>query len=102
MPGTVGELISPAFSARFEGAGEVDVKAALKANAVPPWAPDMPVYLHHGTHDRDVPFALGEQQHKAMLAAGADPERLTFIPYEGADHSATVFKAVSSFFERQP
>ncbi len=101
MPSTIGQLMSPAFTSRFEGDGEVEVKAALKANAVPPWAPSMPVFLYHGTADRDVPLSVGEKQHKAMLAAGADARRLSFTVYEGAGHSATVFKAVRSFFERQ-
>lgn len=100
MPDTLGQLLSPAFTERFEGDGETGVKASLAANAVPPWAPRMPVVLYHGTADRDVPFPIGKRQYEAMLAAGADAKRVSFVAYEGADHSATVFESVLSFLER--
>jgi len=102
MPATLGQLLSPSFTESFENGGEAEVKASLAANAVPPWAPRMPVVLYHGTADRDVPFPIGQQQYEAMLAKGADEERLSFVAYEGADHSATIIKALRSFLERGP
>lgn len=36
-----------------------------------------------------------------MKDKGADPERLKFVTYEGADHGATIYLALSTFMERQ-
>ena len=101
MPETLGQLLTPAFRTSFLGAGEEAVKAGFRANSIPPWAPGIPVFLYQGTHDIDVPMAIGKKQHAAMLAAGADPERLSFTLFEGADHPATVLRAMSAYFERE-
>lgn len=97
MPQTVGELLEPGFRERLENGGEVEVKAALARNSVPPWKPRAKTYLYHGTADRDVPFELGETQHEAMLAAGADASQVQFIAFDGADHGATIVQALQRF-----
>jgi pimeloyl-ACP methyl ester carboxylesterase len=102
MPETLGQLLSPTFTEQFENGGESEVKASLAANGVPPWAPGMPIVLYHGTADRDVPFPIGKQQYEAMLAKGADKDHLSFVAFEGADHSATIIKALRSFLEPGP
>ena len=99
MPGTIGELLAPSFAADFKGDGELEYKRALQANDIPLWSPSMPLHIYHGTADRDVPFDVGKGYYEDMLAAGADATKLSFHAYEGANHSATVVKAVLAFLE---
>lgn len=98
MPDTLGQLLAPSFQTDFEGDGEEAVKEGFRVNSIPAWAPSMPVSLYQGTHDIDVPMGIGKKQHAAMLAAGADAEHLSFTLFEGADHQATVLRAMGDYF----
>lgn len=102
MPETLGPLLTDGFRNRFrEAHGEQAVKASLALNDVPAWIPRAPVVLYHGTVDQDVPIQIARKQFEAMLAKGADPQRLKFVSYEGADHTATIYLALATFLEQR-
>ncbi len=101
MPDTLGALVKPEFVERYRTAGEeARLKASLDGNSVPPFGPRAPVFLHHGTADRDVPIAIAQRQFAAMMEAGADPELLTLATYEGLNHGQTAYRALRVFLDR--
>jgi dipeptidyl aminopeptidase/acylaminoacyl peptidase len=59
------------------------MRRALEDNDRYDWSPKAPVFLHHGTHDDDVPFFYAQMAYEAMRAKGS---RVKLYSYLGQDH----------------
>ncbi|MEV5824727.1 lipase family protein [Spirillospora sp. NPDC052242] len=78
---SLGEMLArPLFDARFHD-------TAASVLDVPLTGHDRPVFIAHGTNDLDVPIPMTLKLVADLEARGAD---VTFKPYLGADHSATM------------
>lgn len=62
-------------------------------NSLIDWAPAAPVFLYHGDIDTTVPFENSQTTYEALIANGADPQKVTLTTLPG-DHSTAVMPYV--------
>ncbi len=90
------ELLSQRLLEEFDThADYAPLKQALMDNSQPAWANKAPIYLFHGDADEDVPFSISENLYAEFQSMGMGPDKVRFVPLEGADHGAG---SVSMFF----
>jgi len=64
------------------------LKQALENNSQQAWLNNAPVYLFHGEADEEVPFSISENLYADFQRMGMGPDKIHFVPLEGADHSS--------------
>ncbi len=94
---TVGELLDPAFVARYLRREEPEVLAAIADNALLDWTPQTPLRLYHGSADTTVPYANAVTALQAYRQRGAPDVAL--VTLEGVDHVGGISAAIGPTLE---
>jgi len=82
------ELLSQRLLAEFDiHTDYAPLKQALIDNSQPAWVNKAPIHLFHGDADEDVPFSISEKLYTDFQNIGMGPDKVRFVPLEGADHS---------------
>jgi predicted esterase len=82
------ELISQRLLAEFDiHADYAPLKQALIDNSQAAWINKAPIHLFHGDADEDIPFSISENLYTDFQKIGMGPDKVSFVPLEGADHS---------------
>jgi len=82
------ELLSQRLLTEFDiHADYALLKQALIDNSQPAWVNKAPIHLFHGDADEDVPFSISEKLYTDFQNIGMGPDKVRFVPLEGADHS---------------
>ena len=82
------ELLSQRLLAEFDiHADYALLKQALIDNSQAAWVNKAPIHLFHGDADEDIPFSISENLYTDFQKIGMGPDKVSFVPLEGADHS---------------
>jgi pimeloyl-ACP methyl ester carboxylesterase len=85
----ISELLSQRILTEFSTHPDyAPLKQALVDNSQQAWVNKAPIHLFHGDADQDVPFFISENLYADFLDFGAGPDKIHFVPLEGADHSS--------------
>jgi pimeloyl-ACP methyl ester carboxylesterase len=88
---SIGSLIKPDMRANFETNSQYQyLLDAFEENSLTEWAPEIPVYLYHGTADVTVPYENSQLTYEKMLQNGASTDIVKLIPLPNADHSTGI------------
>jgi pimeloyl-ACP methyl ester carboxylesterase len=93
VPENPREGLTPAFRAGMQARTETEIRRAFEDSDRFDWRPQVPVFLHHGTHDDIVPFFLSQMAYQAMRARDGT---VRLYPYIGKDH----YKPVNAYVVR--
>jgi predicted esterase len=94
---TVGDLLDPAFVARYLRGEEPEVLAAIADNALLDWTPQTPLRLYHGSADTTVPYANAVTALQTYRQRGAPDVAL--VTLEGVDHVGGISAAIGPTLE---
>jgi len=82
------ELLSQRLLTEFDiHADYALLKQALIDNSQAAWVNKAPIHLFHGDADEDIPFSISENLYTDFQKIGMGPDKVRFVPLEGADHS---------------
>jgi len=88
LTSNIQELLSQRLLTEFDIHPDyAPLKQALKENSQEAWVNKVPIHLFHGDEDEDVPFSISENLYADFQNIGLEPDKIRFIPLEGADHS---------------
>jgi hypothetical protein len=93
-------LLTPGVREGFEINPEfVDWRQAFQQNSLTDWAPEISLFLYHGTSDTTIPIENSQDTYDALIANGANEDDLTFIAVTGT-HSTAVGPYIQDFFPK--
>jgi len=88
LTSNIPELLSQRLLAEFDiHTDYAPLKQALIDNSQAAWVNKAPIHLFHGDADENVPFSISENLYADFLNIGMGPDKVSFVPLEGADHS---------------
>ena len=88
LTSNIPELLSQRLLAEFDiHTDYAPLKQALIDNSQAAWVNKAPIHLFHGDADENVPFSISENLYADFLKIGMGPDKVRFVPLEGADHS---------------
>jgi pimeloyl-ACP methyl ester carboxylesterase len=89
LTNNISELLSQGLLSEFNSHPDyAPLKKTLSENSQHAWINVAPVHLFHGDADKQVPFAMSENLYDDFQDLGVGPDKIQFVPLEGADHSS--------------
>lgn len=101
LTNSIADLVKPDMRANFETNSQYQyLLDAFAENSLTEWAPEIPVFLYHGTADVTVPYANTQITYEKLLSNGASTQTVKLIPLPGADHSTGVEPYLDDVIEK--
>ena len=76
------------------------VTSRFEENSIDNWVPTIPVHMFHGDADITVPYQNSIDVYDGFIAAGADPNVVTFTPIPGGTHGGGAFPWILETVDR--